>query len=113
MEHFNNALAAGVAALESETTRWQAGRIGDQGDGTHAEHTVGGAQRPACPPRDDCERKCEATLIARAALAGVTVLGSRDDRGRPEWIATKWHLTRAFASLDELDGWLDRIGGRT
>lgn len=51
-----------------------------------------------------------ATLRARAALAGVTLINSRDEHGRPEWIATRWHLTRSLSSLDEIEQWLDRVG---
>lgn len=54
--------------------------------------------------------KHAATLAARAALAGVTLHAMRDDRGAREWIACRWHLTRAFSSLAELETWLDRIG---
>lgn len=55
--------------------------------------------------------KLEATLKARAALAGVTVHTLQDDRGRPEYIATRWAMTKAFSSLDELAAWLDRVAG--
>lgn len=54
--------------------------------------------------------KQEATLAARAALAGVTLHALRDECGRREWVATRWHLSRAFTSLQELEAWLDLIG---
>lgn len=58
----------------------------------------------------EADAKRLATLKARAALAGVMVLDSKDETGRPEWVATRWALTKAFSSLDELAAWLDRIG---
>lgn len=61
-------------------------------------------------PMADVKRA--ANLKARAALAGVTVLESQDEHGRPEWIVTKWHLTRSVSSLDELHAWLDRVVGK-
>ncbi|WP_374435322.1 hypothetical protein [Inhella sp.] len=54
--------------------------------------------------------KQAATLAARAALAGVTLHLLRDEIGRREWIACRWHLTRAFSSLHDLEAWLDLIG---
>ena len=43
-----------------------------------------------------------ATLRAEAALLGAQVLDSCDDRGRPTWILTRWHLCRECRSLNEL-----------
>ena len=54
-----------------------------------------------------------ATLKARAALAGVVVHDLEDDRGQPEYIATKWALTKSLHSLDALEAWLDRVAGQT
>jgi hypothetical protein len=48
--------------------------------------------------------------VARAALVGITVYATLDDRAQPEFIATRWAMTRAFSSIDELRGWLDRCG---
>lgn len=55
--------------------------------------------------------KAEATLIARAALAGVVVVRIEADDGRPQWIASRWALTRSFDNLDQLGAWLDRVTG--
>ncbi len=55
--------------------------------------------------------KAEADLIARAALAGVRVIRSTADNGQPEWIASRWNLTRAFGSLEELERWLAVVVG--
>lgn len=54
--------------------------------------------------------KREATLRARAALLGIVLHSQHDDRGRPEWIATRWCFTRPFSSLDELATWLEQEG---
>lgn len=53
-----------------------------------------------------------ATAIARAALRGIVLIESTDDRGRPEWVATWNAMTKAFGSLAEVDAWLDRVEGR-
>lgn len=55
--------------------------------------------------------KVEATLIARAALAGVVVTRIEADNGAPQWVASRWALTRAFDSLQQLGAWLDRVTG--
>jgi hypothetical protein len=52
-----------------------------------------------------------ATLQARAALAGVQLLRSTDDRGREVFVASRWALTAQFASLAEVEAWLQRFGG--
>ncbi|MEB0059249.1 hypothetical protein [Variovorax sp. LG9.2] len=53
------------------------------------------------------------TLQARAALSGVVVHNLKDDRGQPEYIVTKWSLTKALSSLDALEAWIDQMtGGR-
>lgn len=74
---------------------------------------------PACPtfPAEAeasraVDAKRESTAIARAALAGVTVHRSQTEAGRVEWIASRWALTRAFSSLDELERWLDMVTGQ-
>lgn len=56
--------------------------------------------------------KRESTLVARAALAGITVDRIEADNGRPRWCASRLHLTRAFDSLDDLERWLDMAAGR-
>lgn len=56
--------------------------------------------------------KLAATLKARAALRGIVLIESADDRGRPEYIATWNAMTKAFDSLDALSVWLDRVEGR-
>lgn len=55
-------------------------------------------------------RKRIATVTARAALVGATLVEIPDDTGQLELILSKWALTRAFRDLDELDLTLDRMG---
>lgn len=59
--------------------------------------------------RDDAKRL--ATLVARAAMAGVTVHRIESDFGGEEFIATKWALTKSFSSMDALQAWMDRVSG--
>lgn len=59
------------------------------------------------------DAKRTATATARAALRGITVHRLQDDRGRPEFVVS-WHaLPRAFSSIDDVEGWLDRFEGVT
>lgn len=58
------------------------------------------------------QHKLASTLRARAALRGIVVVETQDDRGNPEWIASLYAMTKAFGSLDELGAWLDRVEGR-
>ena len=56
-----------------------------------------------------------ATLMARAALVGVTVHCFEGDFGGKIFIATKWALTKNFSgtyALEELEAWLDRVTGK-
>lgn len=55
--------------------------------------------------------KAFATLRAEAALAGVTLHLCEGDDGKPEYVATRWALTRSFRSLDEVSEWLERVMG--
>lgn len=57
-------------------------------------------------------RKRLANCKARCALVGGVLHELIGDDGRPEYIVTKWALTRAFRSLDELEAWLPRVEGR-
>ena len=52
-----------------------------------------------------------ATLTARCALAGVTLIESTDDRGRPAYVVSRWSLTRQLANLSEVVSWLDHVTG--
>ena len=41
----------------------------------------------------------------------MQLLDSTADDGRPEWIATRWAMTRAFADLASLEAFVDRVAG--
>lgn len=52
----------------------------------------------------------EATLSARAALIGATLVATTSDNGRPAWLLTRWAFTREFARLGEVERLLDTMG---
>ena len=57
------------------------------------------------------EAKTFATLQARAALQGVSLVRSTDDRERPVFVASKWSLTRQLDSVEAVEQFLRQIGG--
>lgn len=59
-----------------------------------------------------CRAKRLATIRARCALQGIELHVLAGDDGRPEYIATKWAMTRAFDDIHELDLWLLRVEGK-
>lgn len=65
---------------------------------------------PPAPPPVTQHSKALLHQQARAALVGVTVHALHGDDGRPEYIATRWAMTKAHGSLEELSAWLDRVG---
>jgi hypothetical protein len=79
-------------------------------------HSGSPLSSPACQAEPAAARtvdpKREATAVARAALAGITVHRSTTEAGQAEWIVSRWSLTRAFSDLDELERWLDMVTGR-
>lgn len=62
-------------------------------------------------PPEQAKRLC--TLIARAALVGVTVHRIESDFGGEEFIASKWALCKSFSTMDALEAWLDRVVGKS
>lgn len=58
----------------------------------------------------DALAKRQATAQARAALAGITLHVLTGDDGRPEYIATRWAMTKSFSDLADVERWLDRVG---
>lgn len=56
----------------------------------------------------DAKRLASAT--ARAALRGIVLHSLEADDGGLLLIATQFHLTKSFNSLDEVEAWLKRIG---
>lgn len=57
------------------------------------------------------DAKTFATLQARAALVGVSLVRSTDDRDRTVFIASKWSMTRQLDSFEAVEVFLQRIGG--
>lgn len=55
--------------------------------------------------------KAFATLQARAAMLGVALVRSTDDRGVEVFIASKWAMTRELASPDAVEAFLARMEG--
>lgn len=70
----------------------------------HAQAEVEAVAHPAA-------EKSLATCQARAALLGATLHALPDDAGRTEFIVSRWHLTKCFATLAEVDVWLLRFEG--
>lgn len=50
------------------------------------------------------------TIRARCALLGIVLVVTDDDQGKPLYVATRWAMTKAFSSLDQVGQWLDQIG---
>ena len=51
------------------------------------------------------------TLRARAALAGIVLVESRNDKEQPVYVGTRKALTQELASLEAVSAWLDRVAG--
>jgi hypothetical protein len=54
-----------------------------------------------------------ANLTAQAALSGVSLVESTDDRGRTVYVASRWAHTKQLNSLDEVEQWIGRVAGST
>jgi len=73
------------------------------------QHTAGQAAEQLAAE----QRKRASTIQARLALRGYVLVESHTERGEVEWIVSFQSLCKAFASLDELEGWLlTRVEGR-
>jgi hypothetical protein len=66
----------------------------------------------SAPEKITVSQKAFASLQAHAALHGITVLESTDDRGRVVYIATRWALTKELPTLAALHAWLEQVTGR-
>jgi hypothetical protein len=88
---------AGLAAPESDNAPWQGRVIEGQTAGQSHEYAETGAA--------DQARKADATLIARAALAGVELVRLADGT----WIASRWGMLKPLTDA-EVGPWLQRIG---
>jgi len=53
-----------------------------------------------------------ATAQAKALLIGATLQAIEDDRGTTVYILTKTHVTRQLRTLEEVNIWIDHLGGR-
>lgn len=51
-----------------------------------------------------------ANAKARTALWGGTLTAIDGDDGRPLFIVSRWALTKALSTLDEVDAFLDKVG---
>ena len=60
------------------------------------------------PAKADSKRF--ATLQARAALWGATLTPIEADDGVPQYVISRWALTRAFADLGEVAHFFDQVG---
>ena len=56
--------------------------------------------------------KREATVTARCALAGVTLIPSTDDRDRRVYIVSRWAMCRQLDSLEAVEKWLEMVTGK-
>ena len=120
MDQIRGAQGAGTSTPTNDETS-TAGTVRglrDQENTTHAEYaaaprlaaTTGQNQTFEATAQDS--RKAFATLQARAALAGVSLVRMQDDRGAEVFIASKWALTKELATLAEVEQLLVRIGGQ-
>lgn len=66
------------------------------------------------PHRDfPADAKRLANLRARAALQGVELHVTTDDRGMPLYCGVKWAMCKHMHSLDDVAEWVQRIDGRS
>ena len=55
--------------------------------------------------------KAFSSMVARAALAGVTLSTIDDDHGEMVYIVSRWAMTRELYDLDAVAAYLDRVTG--
>ena len=106
MDHIQRANAAGQDTPINEnphSTPHAAGVRSQEAQQADSKQTSDGLQQDRA--------KQLATLTAKCALAGVTLIESTDDRGHPAYVVYRWALTRQLASLDEVREWLDHVTG--
>lgn len=60
------------------------------------------------PRLDD---KTYATLQARAALAGVSLVRSTDERGQEVFVISKWAMCRQLDTVESVEQLLARMSG--
>jgi hypothetical protein len=95
--HTHGADALGLAALQRHQ------------DVLHADVASLGAADPATAAVSaaDIDRKRQADLQARAALAGIALHRLADG----SWLAHKWNLSKGLADT-EVEAWLSQVGAR-
>jgi hypothetical protein len=57
--------------------------------------------------------KLYATLQAKAALLGVSLIRSEDERGHEVFIVSKWAMCRQLSNSDEVALLLNRMAGES
>lgn len=62
----------------------------------------------SAPPLNE---KAFATLQAKAALQGVTLVRIVGEQGRDVFIASKWAMSRQFENIEQIDQLLERMSG--
>jgi hypothetical protein len=65
--------------------------------------------RALVTPQDE---KRLTTLVARAALAGITLHRIQGDFVPLIYIVSRWSLTREFHRLDDVEAWLNLVTGK-
>ena len=106
MQHLQQANAAGRTSPINEnphSTPHAAGVRSQEAQQANSKQTSDGLQQDRA--------KQLATLTAKCALAGVTLIESTDDRGRPAYVVSRWALTRQLATLDDVRDWLAQVTG--
>jgi len=93
----------GPTTPENDEARGQAGFIRDHETPRDAADSAEAAH--AAQLAEAVRRKAEATLTARAALAGVELVRLADG----SWIASRWGMVKPLTDA-EVGPWLDRIG---
>jgi hypothetical protein len=81
-------------------------QAGDDGEGRE-DQDIG--RRDSA--RADADRKAFTTLQAKAALRGVALIRCFDEAGQQVFLASRWNLTRQFATLANVEAFLAAMGG--
>ncbi len=78
---------------------------------TTAANAAGTCRANIATPQCESAAKTFATLRARAALVGVSLVKSTDDRDRPVFIASRWTMTRQLDTIEDVERFLKLVGG--
>lgn len=77
----------------------------------HKAHNSAGHSIEVAQETDSSGRKRFATLQARAALAGATLIASTSDHGATVYIASRWALCNELPDLNAVEHWLRLVTG--